>query len=298
MSGLIIDIHRCSIHDGPGVRTTVFFKGCPLRCKWCHNPESLSFKKQLSFNELTCINCLACVDICPHQAHQVIESKHSVDFSKCVGCGKCQTACLTHSLRLVGEEKSVEDILKIIKKDKSFYQTTGGGVTLSGGEILSHSEKASEILAACQQEQIHTCIETSGFGTKKAIDTIVPFVDLVLFDYKVTDEQDHLTYVGVKNKQILDNLAYLNKLNQPVILRCPIIPTVNDNEKHFEAIDKLLTTYPNLLRAELLPYHNFGMSKAKNIGYDKIQTFEPPTAEDKKRWLTYFKWNHDKVLIN
>lgn len=298
MDSLILDIQRCSIHDGPGIRTTVFLKGCPLKCKWCHNPESQSFKKQVSFNVSRCTNCLSCIKECSNGAHIIKDGVHSLDFSKCNACGKCVEECSNKALKIVGNEKTVSEVVNIVKKDIAFYKSSGGGVTISGGEVLSNADFASEVLKQCKDLGINTCVETSGFGSTKSIDKIIDYVDIFLFDYKVSNDEKHMEYVGVTNVGILKNLEYIYSKNKKIILRCPIIPSVNDTEEHFKCIRELITKYPNIEKVELLPYHDFGVNKSLNIGYDK-NVYETPTEEDKNKWVNYFIENNvDKVKIS
>lgn len=281
-----MDIQRCSIHDGPGIRTTVFIKGCPLKCRWCHNPESLSYKKQLSFNKEKCIDCNQCEMVCPNGVHTLKRGIHIVDFSKCTQCGSCIDRCPTAALTMIGKSMSVQDIMKIIVKDRAFYTNSGGGVTISGGEPLSNSDFTLELLKECKKKAIHTCVETSGYCTTSTLKNLWDYIDLFLFDYKLPNREDYIEYTGVSNELILKNLELIYKEGKRIILRCPIIPTVNDNPEHFRSIEKILLKYPGI-KVEPMPYHNFGISKSNNIGSNFV-TYPIPTDDEKKYWAAYF----------
>lgn len=285
---LILDIQRSSFNDGPGVRTTVFFKGCPLKCLWCHNPESQSFFKELSYNKSKCVSCKACSSECPNGVHTFYKDIHQIDYSKCIKCSKCVEVCHGNALQIFGYEKTVDEVFKIIKKDKIFYENTGGGITLSGGETLSHIDFSLELLSLCKKSGIHTCIETSGYAPIDSIKKLLPVVDLFLFDIKVVDENSAIHFTGVKFSPILESLDFICQNKKSVVLRCPIIPEVNDTEEHFDILISLLEKYPTIEKVELLPYHRFGLSKGKNIG-KKQGVFQEPTDSDKNRWGDYFQ---------
>lgn len=288
MKNLVIDIQRCSIHDGPGIRTTVFLKGCPLRCQWCHNQESQSYEKELSFNIERCSSCGECIKECPEEAHYIKEGIHKVNYDKCKACGKCIETCHQKALSIVGKELDIDEIMKVIKKDINFYKNSKGGVTISGGEALTNIELTKNILVKCKEVGIHTCIETSGFAKKDNIDFIVEYVDLFLYDYKLTGEELHKKYIGVSNEIILENLEYISSLGKEIILRCPIIPDVNDFKEHFEAIRSLGEKLEGIKKVELLPYHDFGVIKGKNIGKEVVR-FRVPSKVEKEEWKNFFK---------
>ncbi len=298
MDSLVIDIQRCSIHDGPGIRTTVFLKGCPLNCQWCHNPESKNYKKQLSYNEEKCTLCRACENICKHNVHSFENNIHTVNFSACIGCGECQKICPQKALSVIGKKYSPQEILSIVRKDSIFYEQGGGGITISGGEALSHSSFCKDVLEICKQNNIHTCVETSCFTTKKNIEEIMDFVDLFLIDFKISNESDSKKYIGQSNMRILENIDYIYNNGKNIIIRCPIIPTVNDTQEHFDAIIALSKKYPNIVQFEILPYHNFGISKAKNTHLDFVE-FPIPTKEQKIEWLAYLQSKMgEKIVIS
>ncbi|MEG0693867.1 MAG: glycyl-radical enzyme activating protein [Oscillospiraceae bacterium] len=298
MNSFVIDIQRCSIHDGPGIRTTVFLKGCPLRCKWCHNPESQSFQKELSFHSELCTNCGQCVFVCKTQAHKIANAIHSVDLKKCNQCGACTKVCKTKSLTLIGKEMSPQEVFNIVVKDKAFYAQGNGGLTISGGEALSHIDFCIELLKLCNAEGIHTCIETSGYAARGAIEKVSPYVDLFLFDFKVSDEQIAQEYIGGSLELIHHSFESIYNQGNQIILRCPIIPNVNDTIEHFHEIGEMTKNYPKLHSVELLPYHNFGVSKGNNIG--KVsEEFNLPTQEQKQEWIAFFESRgHEKVKFS
>ena len=283
METYIFDISRGALNDGPGIRTTVFLKGCPLHCEWCHNPESQSFTPQLCYNSNLCINCGECAKVCPNSAH----TDGKVDFGKCVNCGKCADVCPSQALTMFGKKYSPEDVMEIIKRDKPFYDKSNGGITISGGEPLMHRDFCVDLLSLCKNENIHTCIETSGMGEKSVLKEYAELTGLFLFDWKVSNNNDAKKYTGADTGIIRENLEFLLDNGYNVILRCPIIPTVNDNEKHLYSILDLLRKYPSL-KAELLPYHNFGVGKGKNIGINQT-VFPVPTEAQKMKWKEYLK---------
>lgn len=282
-TGVIFDIQRCSMHDGPGIRTTVFLKGCPLSCKWCHNPESQALHPQLAFYAEKCSLCGRCESLCP-QVHEITGNRHFVNYSGCQACGACVKACPSHALSIFGNNVSVADIMETVRKDSVYYQQTGGGLTVSGGEPFLQHDFLTELLASAKSEQFHTCVETSGFTSREHLVKALPYVDLFLFDYKVTSPSLHKEFTGVDHKLILDNLEFLYRQDKQVLLRCPIIPGYNDTQEHFSGIHRIETAYPDLAGIEILPYHNLGRGKAAAIG----QNYEisSPTADTdlKKQW--------------
>ena len=288
MKTYVLDVQRSSVNDGPGIRTTVFLKGCPLQCQWCHNPESQSFDRQLSFNRSRCTGCGACVDVCPNGVHTVADGIHTVDYAKCTRCGDCVDACMNKALCICGKGMSPTEVFDIVEKDRAFYEATGGGVTLSGGEPLVHPEFCEELLSMCQQVGISTCMETSGFAPRGHLERLLPLTDLFLFDYKLTEVRDSVRYIGAGIGNARDNLEYICEKKVPVVLRCPIVPGVNDNDAHFEGIGRLLTEYEAIQKAELLPYHDFGISKGEATG-QSTQRFTVPSQKQKDNWIGWFK---------
>ena len=284
-SGVIVDIQRFSLHDGPGIRTTVFLKGCPLSCKWCHNPEAILHKPQLSFNADKCANCFRCVEACSAGVHSIIEGRHHVDFSRCELAETCITACPNEALSIIGRSMSVEEIMAVITKDKEYYAHSGGGVTISGGEPMTQFEITKEILMACNREGIHTTLDTCGHVPPERYREVLPYVDLFLFDYKETDEDRHRFYTGVSNTLILRNLDMLYSERAKIVLRCPIVPGFNDTEAHFLGIRDLARRYPDLAGIEIMPYHNMGVEKARRTGRESLHvSLNTAEKELSARW--------------
>jgi pyruvate formate lyase activating enzyme len=284
--GIVSDIQRASLRDGPGIRTTVFLKGCPLRCLWCHNPEAISPRPQLFFSADRCVLCGACEVSCAKDVHQVREDSHEIDFEKCDLCALCVGECNSNGLKIVGKEMSVDDIMLEVMADLAFYQNSGGGVTLSGGEPLYQHAFSVEILRRSKQMKVHTCIETSGFiVTKKFVEALTE-VDLLLFDYKATNDEDHRSFTGVSNQLILANLDAAYQQGKDIIIRCPIIPGLNDTAIHFAGIRALDERYPRLRGIELMPYHDFGNSKRLSVGLaEAAPSLRVPSEAEPNQWL-------------
>jgi pyruvate formate lyase activating enzyme len=266
MKGILFDIQKFALHDGPGIRTVVFLKGCPLICSWCCNPESQLLKPQLAYDSKKCKDSLECVTVCDPKAHSSIFRNHRFDRQSCNSCGKCAPVCINNALKFYGYEISSDDLLKDVLKDKQYFVNSNGGITLSGGEPLEQISFAVDILKKSKDENLHTCIETSGFADTEKIEMIAPYTDLFLYDYKMTDDKQHLKYIGVSNQKIINNLRLLEKLKKEVILRCILIPGLNDNQEHFRAISDLSNKLSNITRVELMLYHDYGKYKYATLG--------------------------------
>lgn len=258
-----------SIHDGPGIRTTVFLKGCAMRCAWCHNPEGLTPNPQLSFAPALCIGCGGCVGKCPNGAHIMAGGEHRLDRSRCKLCFACVEACCSKALEIVGKEMTVEEVLAEVVRDKPFYDESGGGMTVSGGEPLAQFEFTTNLLSGARDRALHTCLETSGFSSKGDVAALVPLVDLFLFDVKETDPEGHRAFTGQSNDVILGNLQRLDAAGAAIILRCVIIPEVNLRDVHLEAVAKLARSLRNGRGVDIMGYHPLGEGKRQRLGMDR-----------------------------
>lgn len=297
-SGSVFNIQKFSIHDGPGIRTTVFLKGCPLRCKWCHNPEGLSAKTEVEYEPTKCIGCGACAAVCPRGCHTLSETEgHGYLRDDCTRCGTCIERCVAGSLKLVGTEHTVEEVIKKVMADKIFYDTSGGGMTLSGGEPFFQPEFAIALLKAAKEAGLNTAVETSGFCKTDILLEAVPLVDLFLFDYKATGEDLHKELTGVPQEPILHNLKAISDAGAKIMLRCPIVPTANDTDEHFAAIAELAETIDGIQRVELEPYHALGTGKAPKIGKTQEFSTTAPTKERMEEIRRYVAERTSKPVI-
>lgn len=266
-TGVIFNIQKCSIHDGPGIRTLVFLKGCPLRCLWCSNPESQKVEPEIASLYKRCIGCRACEKICPQKAISCKNSQMLIDKELCNNCNLCAEVCCTNSKQVMGKKMTVDEVLIEILKDRPFYKKSGGGVTFSGGEPLMQPDFLLEILKKCKNLGIDTAIETSGYGSSIVLEEAAEYLDTIHFDIKHMNDIKHKELTGVSNKLILDNLIKLNnKLEEKkVIVRIPVIPGYNDSEENISLTAQFCTQLKSVKRMELLPYHNLGEHKYKSI---------------------------------
>ena len=256
--GKIFDIKHFAVHDGPGIRTTVFLKGCPLKCRWCHNPESISPKFQIAWFADKCVECQKCATVCPNNVH-VFHNGHSLAVEDCSFCGKCEAICPRGALSVYGKEVTVSDILPALLEDREFYETSGGGVTLSGGECLMQADFCVELLQKVKEYGIHTAVDTCGFVSKEVLDKVIPYTDLFLYDMKAYDEDVHIRCTGRSNGQILENLKYLDGLGKQIEIRIPYVPEYNADQ--MEKIAKFLAELKHITKIRILPYHNYAGSK-------------------------------------
>lgn len=282
-SGIVFDIQRFSVHDGPGIRTTVFLKGCTLRCFWCHNPEGIRPKPEIQFEPEKCIGCGECTLVCPQNAQYMQDGQRHYDRDRCTVCDQCVELCFTGGLSLVGQTMSVDDVLVEVLPDRAFYRDSGGGVTLSGGEPAVQTEFAAELLARCQAEGIHTAIETAGHYPWEHIACLLPYVDLVMMDLKHLDSDQHRAVTGAPNEQILANARRLAQTGTSLIFRVPVIPTVNDTADAVHAIARFVLELSAIrgarLPLQLLPFHRLAENKYTSLGRDYQARSLPATVD-------------------
>jgi len=276
---LLFNIQKFSLHDGPGIRTTIFFKGCPLKCRWCHNPEGLNNKIEMLYNQDKCTLCGECIKRCPKSAIQMINNRIETDMSKCNLCDECTHYCIHGAREIAGKEYSIDDIVKIVLKDKIFYEESKGGVTLSGGEPVMQIDCVEELLKRLKQENIHTSVDTSGIMPFNYYERIYKYTDLFLYDIKIIDEEKHKMFTGVSNSIILDNLRKLSKIHNNINIRLPIIEGVNADDEHINALINLIRGL-GIKDINLLPYHDISRHKYKKLDmeYDG-QEMSVPTSE-------------------
>jgi pyruvate formate lyase activating enzyme len=290
-AGLIFDIKHYAVHDGPGIRTTVFFKGCPLHCRWCHNPESISPLKELMLMPNRCARCGDCVRACRSQALAQKEDGEVVaDRSRCTLCGDCERTCQREAISLVGREMSLEDLVAEVEKDRIFYDQSGGGVTLTGGEPLFQPELAEALIDRLHQAGIKVALDTSGYAPAEVFLRLARKSDLILYDLKVMAESQHKKYTGVSNRLILRNLKALDKLGRPIWIRFPLIPGVNDGQENLKAMADFLLELKSVKMINVLPYHKGGVEKFHRLDRDdEFEIFEPPSQALIDNVLNYFK---------
>jgi len=263
-TGTIFNIQRYSIHDGPGIRTTVFLKGCPLNCWWCQNPESQTDKQEMIFWEDRCIGCALCSINCPSGAISMKDGKPVTNRNECIMCGKCSRICPARAREIMGSKVSADDVIKEIEKDLIFYEESGGGATFSGGEPLSQSEFLGALLDGCKEKKIHTAVDTSGYIPWKILERLNSKIDLFLYDLKIMDDKRHKKYTGVSNNLILENLKKLCLVHHNIFIRFPIIPGINDDDQNIREMGEFLSSL-KIAQINLLPYHFMGIDKYKRL---------------------------------
>lgn len=281
--GIIFNIQKFSIHDGPGIRTTVFLKGCPLRCKWCANPESQLSDVQILYDQKKCLHCETCVHSCPNQAFSLKENHIKIHHSQCSGCLTCVRNCPGEALSYEGEEKTVEDVIQVCLQDIDFYEESGGGVTISGGEGMIQPDFVKTLLSGLKEHKIHTAIETTGYIIDDIFQDLAPRFDLLLFDVKHYDSQKHFEGTGVHNEQIIRNLKWAIRRNLDVLPRIPVIPGFNASLEDARGIAELLTD-AGADKVQLLPFHQFGENKYHLLGrpydYEHVEALHPEDLSD------------------
>ncbi|EHQ90827.1 glycyl-radical enzyme activator family protein [Desulfosporosinus youngiae DSM 17734] len=283
LTGRIFNIMKYSIHDGPGIRTTVFFKGCPLKCQWCHNPEGQEFAQELMYRPDKCIGCGRCLEVCPSGAVIFSEEKLVYQRDQCQACGECCKTCCSGVRELVAKSMSVDEVMAEIEKDLIFYDESGGGATFSGGEALMQPDFLLEVLKQCRKKEIHTAVETCGFVKLDTLKTISEFVDLFLYDLKLMDSKKHQDVTGVPNELILTNLRWLAENHPHVIVRLAIIPGINDDEENLQRLGEFTAELKGVTELHCLPYHRAGADKYRRLGLEYcLPDIQPPDDERMK----------------
>lgn len=292
MTGRIFDIQRFSIHDGPGIRTAVFLKGCPLHCAWCHNPESISPNPILGFSPEQCVACASCAPACPEKAIAFNrEGKAVLHRALCTNCGRCAQTCAPQAFQMLGRDASVSEILDVVLRDLDYYKASSGGVTFTGGEPTFQPAFLLALLEASRDAGLHTAIETSGFAPWAVFEKLRPLTSLFLWDYKETDPALHQSFTGQPNQLILANLRKLHDAGARIRLRCPMIPEYNARREHLEGLARTALSLPHLEGVELLPYHRLGRAKLNRFGLatrfpESVKPPDPATLQD---WLGFLK---------
>ena len=296
----VFNLVNGSFVDGPGIRTTIFLKGCRLRCKWCCNPEGQSFQPEIRFLAAHCRpGCSDCVSACPEGAIRLETGTLKIDRTKCIGCGRCETACFEDALRLFGKWYTPEDLMGRIRREKPYLTRSGGGVTIGGGEATCWSAFCRELIRLCHAEGIHTAIDSCGYPCTEETLAALDAADLVLFDLKGLNSARHQENTGAGNEEILRTFEHLRATNKPVIVRAPLVPGYNDSPEELAALGRLLRESPNVERVDLMPYHEYGVSKYEEIGlaYPLTGKVEPYSQDQVRQLLEFFRTYHPNVQI-
>jgi pyruvate formate lyase activating enzyme len=281
IKGIVFDIKKYAIHDGPGIRTTVFLKGCPLRCPWCHNPESMRRQPEHGLRSSRCTQCGACIEVCPYQAISFIDNLPLIDTGKCQLCGRCVDICLAGAREIIGREMSVREVINEIEKDVIFYDQSDGGVTFSGGEPLMQPEFLLTLLNQCKRRRIHTAVDTSCYTEPEILERISEKTDLFLCDIKHMDNDTHEQWTGVENSLILRNIKYLSETGKKIIIRVPVIPGFNDDDVNIEATGEFAASLQGISRIDILPYNRGGQEKAARLT-TRIEPLYAETPDEDK----------------
>ena len=283
---MIVAIKPFEIHDGDGIRTTVFLKGCPLQCEWCHNPESMSTEAQISFDADKCSKCGFCTSVC--ECHTIKNGVHILDREKCTACGKCITVCPSNALRIYGKEYDIEELAALLLEDKEIYKASGGGVTLSGGEPLAQADFCRKLLKRLKEEGINTAIDTCAYAEKEDIDKVLEYTDTFLCDIKAFDSELHEQCTGKSNVKILENIKYIDSKNKKIEIRIPYIPGINDRQ--IEKTGDFIKGLKNVIRVVVLPYHSLAKKKYENLGYTyTLDYIQPPSEKELKDAIEFLK---------
>lgn len=282
--GIIFDIQRMSLNNGSGLRTSIFLKGCPLRCLWCHNPEAELAKPELFYKPEKCIGCGRCAEVCGN--HVIEEGRHIFDRTNCIGCMNCTMVCPMGALEKIGREMTVDDVMQVILRDKTFFDTSGGGVTITGGEPLFQSKFTLLLTKECKKHGINVNIDTCGYAPTEKYEFLAEYADVFLFDIKETDSVLHRQYTGVDNELILQNLHRLDELGKTIVLRCPIIPGLNARVEHLRGIAKLANSLKHSHEINIIPYHPLGVKKLDWLDRENMMSEQSfPEPKKVQEWI-------------
>ncbi|MHB9024515.1 MAG: glycyl-radical enzyme activating protein [Armatimonadota bacterium] len=298
-AGWVFNIQRFSLHDGPGIRTTVFLKGCPLRCQWCHNPEGLEQRPQVRLTLNLCSRCGRCAAACELGGHEVADGGHTLHLEHCIRCGRCVEACPIGALEMVGKRMTVDEVIGVVRRDIPFYEQSGGGMTLSGGEPLAQFTFSRALLQAAKDEGMHTVMETTAYTSWQRLEEIAPLIDLFLVDLKHTDNARHREITGVPNTRILANIRRMAEAGWPAVLRIPWVPERTAEVDFLHGLTRFVTSLPTALPVEFLPYHRLGTGKWAALGGDSTMPDDIPaaTAAEIEPWAEHLRNSHISVKI-